>query len=81
MNCSTTTTTEASNLDFVTDTDAKLTVPEAARRLGLAGGDVYRLIFDRALSGGPSHDGAVYVSAASVDAYLTKHPTGQANPG
>lgn len=65
----------------MTRTDAKITVPEAARRLGLPGGDVYRLLFRGALAGGPDKDGAVYVSAASVDEYLTQYPTQHADRG
>ena len=59
-------------MDFVNDTTTQLTVPEAARRLGLPGDDVYRLIFRGVLAGGPSQDGAVYVSTASVDEYRAK---------
>lgn len=44
--------------------------PEVARRLGLDGPDVYRLLFDGELEGGPGSDGVVYFSEASVDAYL-----------
>jgi hypothetical protein len=62
----------------VSGTDAQVTVPEAARRLGLPGDDVYRLIFRGELVGGPSEDGAVYVSVASLHDYLAKHPAGQA---
>jgi excisionase family DNA binding protein len=51
-------------------TDVKLTVPEAARRLGVDGGDVYRLIFRGTLPGRPGPDGAVYVTAQTVDEYL-----------
>ena len=54
------------------DTTTKLTVPEAARRLGLPGDDVYRLIFRGVLPGEPSEDGAVYVSAGAVDEYKAK---------
>jgi hypothetical protein len=50
--------------------DAKVTVPEAARRLGLPGGDVYRLLFRGELEGGPADDGAVYVAVASLEQYL-----------
>lgn len=48
----------------------RLTVPQAARRLGLPGEEVYRLVFDGHLEGGPGRDGAVYVSATSVESYL-----------
>lgn len=51
-------------------TDVKMTVPEAARRLGVDGGDVYRLIFRGVLSATPGSDGAVYVDGKSVDEYL-----------
>jgi len=55
-------------------TDARLRSPEDARRLGIGGDDVYRLIFDGELDGRPDRDGIVYVSEASVAAYLTTHP-------
>lgn len=55
---------------MMTTTEAGLTVPEAARRLGLPGGEVYRLLFAGALEGGPAADGAVYISATSVERYL-----------
>ena len=50
--------------------------PEVARRLGLEGADVYRLLFDGALEGGPGRDGVVYFSEASVQAYLDTHGRG-----
>lgn len=59
-------------MDLVNDTTTQLTVPEAARRLGLPGDDVYRLIFRGVLVGGPSENGAVYVSAATVEQYKAK---------
>jgi excisionase family DNA binding protein len=58
-------------LDLVNDA-TQLTVPEAARRLGLPGDDVYRLIFRGTLPGRPSEDGAVYVSSSAVDEYKAK---------
>lgn len=58
----------------MTSTDIKLTVPEAARRLGVDGGDVYRLIFRGVLQGGPSQDGAVYVTGKAVEEYLSRCP-------
>jgi hypothetical protein len=61
-------------VDFMTPTDAQITVPEAARRLGLPGDEVYRLIFRGELWGAPRKDGAVYVSVASLEAYLAGHP-------
>jgi hypothetical protein len=61
----------------VSGTDAQITVPEAARRLGLPGDDVYRLIFRGQLVGRPREDGAVYVSVASLHEYLTKHRASQ----
>jgi excisionase family DNA binding protein len=59
-----------SNVESMASTDVKMTVPEAARRLGVDGGDVYRLIFRGVLSARPGPDGAVYVNAKSVDEYL-----------
>ena len=49
--------------------------PKVARRLGIDGRDVYRLIFDGELDGRPDADGIVYVSEASVEAYLETHGT------
>ena len=65
-------------MDFVTHTDAQITVPEAARRLGLPGEQVYRMIFHGDLIGGPHEDGAVYVSVVSVEEYAANHVAGQA---
>ena len=56
-------------------TDAGLRSPEVARRLGISGSDVYRLIFAGELDGRPDADGIVYVSEASVEAYLETHGT------
>lgn len=64
-------------MDCMTHTDARITVPEAARRLGLPGDEVYRLIFRGDLLGGPHKDGAVYVSVASLQTYLAAHHKGQ----
>lgn len=57
-------------MESMTSTEVKLTVPEAARRLGVDGGEVYRLIFNAVLSGRPGADGGVYVTGRSVEAYL-----------
>ena len=65
-------------MDSVPHADAQITVPEAARRLGLPGEQVYRMIFRDELIGGPHEDGAVYVSAVSVEEYVAHHMTGQA---
>jgi hypothetical protein len=65
-------------VDSMTPTDAQVPVPEAARRLGLPGDEVYRLIFRGELLGGPGKGGAVYVSVASLEKYLSGHPTAQA---
>ncbi|HKY16280.1 MAG TPA: hypothetical protein VJM33_15240 [Microthrixaceae bacterium] len=58
-------------------TDAGLRSPEVARRLGIRADDVYRLIFDGELDGRPDRDGIVYVSEASVSAYLAGHPVAE----
>lgn len=50
--------------------------PEVARRIGLEGDDVYRLLFAGALDGGPGRDGLVYFTEASVNAYLERHGYG-----
>jgi hypothetical protein len=56
----------------MSDTVTHITVPEAARRLGLPGDDVYRLIFRGVLVGGPGKDGVVYVPTASLEEYLAE---------
>jgi len=53
-------------------TDARLRSPEVARRLGIDGPDVYRLLFAGELEGGPGSDGLVYISEASIEAYLER---------
>ena len=60
-----------SNVDAMANADDYVTVPEAARRLRMPGGDVYRLLFDGVLNGGPSNDGAVYITVESIDQYRT----------
>lgn len=50
----------------------RLTVPQVARRLNLPGPDVYRLIFEGQLAGGPEDDGGVYVTEEAVVAYERK---------
>jgi len=40
-------------------TDARLRSPEVARRLGIGGDDVYRLIFNGELDGLPDREGIV----------------------
>ncbi len=49
---------------------------EAARRLGIDGADVYRMLFAGELEGGPAKDGIVYFDEASIDAYLERHGFG-----
>ncbi|MEY2453419.1 MAG: hypothetical protein QOD92_2993 [Acidimicrobiaceae bacterium] len=50
--------------------------PEVARRLGLDGDDVYRLLFAGEIHGGPGRDGLVYFSEVSVEAYLERYGYG-----
>ncbi len=57
-------------------TDGGLRSPDAARRLGIRGRDVYRMLFDGELDGGPGRDGMVYFDEASIDAYLDRHGYG-----
>lgn len=47
-----------------------VSVPEAARRLGLDGVHIYELLLDGRIDGGPSLDGTVRVSLQSIRAYL-----------
>lgn len=59
-------------MDAMTSTAASLeriTVPEAARRLGIPGDEVYRLVFCGALDGRPDLDGVVRVTTASLTRY------------
>lgn len=56
--------------------DGGVRSPEAAKRLGIRGRDVYRLLFEGELDGGPGRDGMVYFDEASIDAYLKRHGFG-----
>lgn len=60
-------------------TDARLRSPEVARRLGIDGPEVYKLIFAGVLDGRPDGDGIVDISEASVEAYLAAHGAGNAS--
>ncbi|MDP9419395.1 MAG: helix-turn-helix domain-containing protein [Actinomycetota bacterium] len=51
-------------------------ITEAARRLGIDGADVHRMLFAGELEGGPGRDGMVYFDEASIDAYLERHGFG-----
>lgn len=57
--------------------DGGVRSPEAARRLGLKGRDVYLLLFAGELDGGPGRDGTVYFDEASIDAYLARYGFGR----
>ena len=50
--------------------------PEAAKRLGVRGRDVYALLFAGELDGGPGRDGMVYFDEKSIDAYLERYGFG-----
>jgi len=50
----------------------RLTVPEVARRLGMAGPEVYQLVFSGELDGAPESDGAVYVTSEALATYQRK---------
>ncbi len=56
--------------------DGGVRSPEAAKRLGLRGRDVYNLLFAGELDGGPGRDGMVYFDEASLEAYLDRHGFG-----
>jgi excisionase family DNA binding protein len=53
--------------------DAALTVPEVARRLGIPGPDVYRLIENGELRAGKGADGLVYVPEEALAEYGQDH--------
>lgn len=62
-------------MEAMVDAAQQLTVPQAARWLGIPGPDVYGLIFSGALPGAPASDGAVYVTVAALEAYREQqHP-------
>lgn len=50
-------------------TATRLRTPEVARRLGITGDEVYRLIFAGELDGRPDRDGIVYVTETSLEGY------------
>ncbi len=52
--------------------DEALTTTDVARRLDIPVEEVYRLIFDGRLRGGPDAEGVVRISQQAVDAYLTQ---------
>jgi predicted DNA-binding transcriptional regulator AlpA len=56
--------------------DGGLRSPEAAQRLGIRGSDVYKMLFEGELDGGPGRDGMVYFDEASIDAYVERHGFG-----
>ena len=56
--------------------DGGVRSPEAAKRLGVRGRDVYMLLFAGELDGGPGRDGIMYFDEASIDAYLERHGFG-----
>jgi len=50
--------------------------PEAAARLGIRGRDVYMMLFEGHLDGGPGRDGMVYFDEASIERYLERYGFG-----
>ena len=61
------------NLGRVSE-QGRMTTPEAGRRLGITASEVYRLLIDGELDGGPDDSGFVSVTADSVERYRTEHP-------
>lgn len=55
-----------------TGQERELTVPAAARRLGLPGEEVYRLIFAGHLDARRGPDGAVVLTAETVEGHLAR---------
>lgn len=52
--------------------DRRLTTPDAAQRPGLEPEDIYRLLFDGELEGGPGADGIVRVSEGVIAEYAER---------
>jgi hypothetical protein len=52
--------------------DTHVSVPEAARRIGVHTEDAYKLIFEGSLDGRPDHDGIVRVSDRAIAEYLER---------
>lgn len=61
--------------------DAGLRTPEVARRLGISGAEVYRLIFGGDLTGRPDDEGIVRVTRTSVEEYLRRRGRTAASTG
>ena len=53
--------------------DELLTTPQAARRLGIDGRQVYDLIFAGELDGKPDRTGQVKIAASEVERYRLTH--------
>ena len=50
-----------------------LRTPDAGRRLGISGREVYDLIFAGELDGKPDDDGMVVIAASEVERYRLAH--------
>jgi len=66
-------TTMMGNLEAVSE-QQRLTTPEAGRRLGVTASDVYHLLIDGELEGGPDDSGFVSITVESVERYRAEHP-------
>lgn len=64
----------------MTTEDTRVSVPEAARRLGMRGSEVYGLIFDGQLDAEPTLTEGVRVSVASLERWLAERPDGPSAP-
>jgi predicted DNA-binding transcriptional regulator AlpA len=53
--------------------DQLLRIPEVARRLGIDGTDVYRLIERGALDAGKGADGLVHVRESALESYVQEN--------
>jgi hypothetical protein len=53
--------------------DEMVTTPEAGRRLGISGRQVYDLIFTGELDGKPDRTGQVKIAASEVERYRLAH--------
>ena len=57
----------------MTEEESRVSVPEAARRLGMRGSEVYRLIFEGELDAVPTLHEGVRVPVAALERWLAEH--------
>lgn len=57
----------------MTEEESRVSVPEAARRLGLRGSEVYRLIFEGELDAVPTLHEGVRVPVAALERWVARY--------